>query len=197
MIRKISDYDQPWVTSPAAAGLQDHPGAPPEALQLEYPLEYLSLVKSDAAENGFSPLLLLALVRQESLYDPSAVSTAQAMGLTQVVEATAHEIAGQLGVTDFKALDLLRARTSLQFGAHYLGSSLAGFGGEIGPALAAYNAGAGNAGGWRDASSADPDLFLETIDFPETRLYVEVVLENYARYLYAYGFTESPILPLP
>ena len=197
MIRKINEFDRPWVTSPAAADLTDHAGAPPEALQLEYPLEYLTLVQKDAADNGYSPLLLLALVRQESLYDPSAVSPAGATGLTQIVESTAEEIAQQLGVTGFKPPDLLRANVNLEFGAHYLGSALSGFGGELGPALAGYNAGPGTAGNWRDASGADPDLFLETIDFSETRLYVEVVLENYARYLYAYGVTATPSLALP
>ena len=49
---------------------------------------------------------------------------------------------------------------------------------------------------WWEASGGDPDVFLESIDFPETRLYVELVLENYARYLYAYGFVEAPSLPL-
>jgi soluble lytic murein transglycosylase-like protein len=99
-------------------------------------------------------------------------------------------------VTDFNDADLLKAKISLQFGAHYLGAALAGFGGAVPPSVAGYNAGPGTAAGWWDAAAADPDLFLETIDFAETRLFAEVVQENYARYLYAYGVTASPTLPL-
>lgn len=197
LVRAISAYHRPWITSPAAATLLNEPGAPPEALQLEYPLEYFPLVQEDAAANGISPLLLLALVRQESLYDPGAASSANALGLTQVVPSTAQGIAEELGITGFKDDDLLRADTSLQFGAHYLGSVVAGFGGQLPPAVAGYNAGPGTSGAWWDAAGQDPDLFLESIPYVETRTFVEVVLENYARYLYAYGVAESPSLPLP
>ncbi|HVP04829.1 MAG TPA: transglycosylase SLT domain-containing protein [Dehalococcoidia bacterium] len=197
LVRAIGDYDRPWITSPAAATLLNEPDAPPEALQLEYPLEYFALVQEDAAANNISPLLLLALVRQESLYDPSAVSSANAMGLTQVIPSTARGIAEELGVDGFQDSDLLRAGTSLQFGAHYLGGVVAGFGGQLPPAVAGYNAGPGTSAGWWDAAGQDPDLFLETIPYVETRTFVEVVLENYARYLYAYGVADAPALPLP
>jgi soluble lytic murein transglycosylase len=197
LLRAISDFDRPSVTArPAATLAEQHVGAPPELLQLGYPLEYLDLVQQQATANGFSPLLLLALVRQESLYDPSVSSSADDTGLTQVVPATANEIAQQLGDTNFKQSDLLRANIALRYGAHYLASMLVGFGGTLSPALAGYNAGPGTAGGWWKKSGDDPDLFLETIDFPGTRIYVQTVLENYARYLYAYGFTNAPTLPL-
>jgi soluble lytic murein transglycosylase len=197
LLRAISGFDRPSVTArPAATLAEQHAGAPPELLQLGYPLEYLDLAQQQATTNGFSPLLLLALVRQESLYDPSVSSTADDTGLTQVVPATANEIAQQLGDASFKQSDLLRADVALRYGAHYLASMLAGFGGTLSPALAGYNAGPGTAGGWWDKSGDDPDLFLETIDFPGTRAYVQSVLENYARYLYAYGFTDTPTLPL-
>jgi soluble lytic murein transglycosylase len=159
-------------------------------------LEYSDLAQQQATTNGFSPLLLLALVRQESLYDPSVSSTADDTGLTQVVPATANEIAQQLGDTNFKQSDLLRANVALRYGAHYLASMLAGFGGTLSPALAGYNAGPGTAGGWWDKAGGDPDLFLETIDYPGTRTYVKAVLENYSRYLYAYGLADAPTLPL-
>ncbi len=173
-----------------------HGGQPRALLAAANPLEFINLVTKEAGANGFSPLLLLALVRQESLYDPDAVSPADALGLTQVIPSTAAEIAQQLGETQFKNSDLLRAKVSLRFGAHYLGKQMEGFGGDLPAALAAYNGGAGNAGRWRDTAGGDPDAFLELIDFSETRTYVERVLENYARYLYAYGLTDEPSLPL-
>ncbi len=85
---------------------------------------------------------------------------------------------------------------ALRYGGYYLGSNLTVFEGVLPPALAGYNAGPGTAQGWWDNAGADPDLFLETIDYATTRTYVESVLENYARYLYAYGFTDMPTLPL-
>ena len=197
LLRQISTFDRPSLTArPAATLAEQHAGAPPELLQLGYPLEYLDLAQQQATANGFSPLLLLALVRQESLYDPSVSSTADDTGLTQVVPATADEIAQQLGDPNFKQSDLLRANVALRYGAHYLASMLSDFGGTLSPALAGYNAGPGTAGGWWDKAGDNPDLFLEMIDYPGTRAYVQSVLENYARYLYAYGFTVAATLPL-
>ena len=154
-------------------------------------------MNQQAAGNKFSPFLLLALIRQESFYDAHAVSPADASGLTQVVPETASGIAEALGEKDFRTSDLLRPKVSLRFGAYYLGSQLQMLGGDIPAALAAYNGGPGNATRWQAAAaSSDPDVFLESIDFSETRAYVELVLENYAVYLYAYGLTSQPLLPL-
>lgn len=180
----------------AARILEVYQQAPPELMALAYPAAYLDLATEAARPNGFSPLLLLSLVRQESMYEPEAVSGAGAMGLTQVMPATAAEIADQLDEDGFENLDLLRPNVSLRFGAYYLGEQVKLFDGEIGPALAAYNGGPGNASRWRAAAGEDPDLFLETINFSETRAYVELVLENYSLYLYAYGFAPEPSMAL-
>ncbi len=181
----------------AGAFITTGSGAPPEALALAYPAVYPQIVSEQATGNGFSPYLLLALVRQESFYDPRAVSPSDATGLTQVIPTTAADIAEELSDKDFRNSDLLRPNVSLRFGAHYLGAQIDLLDGEIPAALAAYNGGPGNAGRWQEAAASfDPDVFLETIDFPETRAYVELVLENYAVYLYAYGLTDEPSLPL-
>ena len=177
---------------PLLAGASD---PPPSLLTLVYPARYLSQANSAASEENVSPFLLLALVRQESLFDAVAVSSAGALGLTQVVPPTAAEIADDLGVTDFRDADLLKPDVSLRFGAYYLAAQIDGFGGSLQAALAAYNGGPGNAGRWADAAGGDPDLLLELIDFDETRVYVEVVLANYALYRFAYGATGNPSLP--
>ena len=143
-----------------------------------------------------SPLLMLALIRQESYFDASAVSFAGALGLMQVIPATGRDIAVGLGVKDFKDSDLLKPEVSTRFGAHYLAGQLEGFGGNIGAALAAYNGGPGNAARWTETAGSDVDLLVETIDFEETRLYLELVLANYAYYRYAYGVTDALSLPL-
>ncbi len=185
------------LASRAAQRLADgYPGAPKALLVLAYPPAYLGLAAQYALQEGFSPLLLLALVRQESAYDPAAVSYAGASGLTQVMPATAMEIAAELGDTGFRLSDLARPRVSLRFGAHYLGKQLAEFGGSLPVALAAYNGGPGNAARWLEGARGDPDVFVESISFAETKAYVELVLENYAQYLYVYGLTEEASIPL-
>ena len=194
LVREIDALGRYWISSPAARSLVSK-DAPATLLQLVYPLPYFDLVQQEATANDFPPLLLLAIVRQESLYQPDVVSSAEAIGLTQVIPTTADAIAAELGLDDFRYADLRRPRVSLQFGAHYLGGVLEGFGGVVPVALSAYNGGPGNAGRWWDASGGDVDLFVETIDYPETRAYVELVMENYALYLYAYGITDEPSLP--
>ena len=170
--------------------------SPPDALAMAYPAVFPEIVSEQAADNGFSPFLLLGLVRQESFYDPRAVSPADASGLTQVIPTTAEGIAEELDEKDFRNADLFRPRVSLRFGAYYLGAQIEQLGGDVPAALSAYNGGPGNASRWQEAGGGDPDVFLETIEFSETRAYVELVLENYATYLYAYGVTSEPSLPL-
>ena len=198
LLRVTKTEERPSISSRAAARLAPRFNDPPPALlALAYPTEYADIANHEASENSFSPYLLLALVRQESFYQPDAVSSADATGLTQVIPGTAAGIAEQLGETDFTNSDLMRPNVSLRFGSYYLGQQLELFEGDISPALAAYNGGPGNAIDWEEASAGDPDVFLETVEFAETRAYVELVLEHYAAYLYAHGVTETPSLPLP
>lgn len=156
--------------------------APPEILRLAYPADYVDLINDTARSEQVSPLLLLALVRQESFFDPDAGSPAGALGLTQVIPSTGEDIAARLGRADFEADDLYRPFVSISFGANYLSRQLTAFDGELLQALAAYNAGPGNAAAWEEAAGDDVDLFLETIEFEETRNYVIRVVENLARY---------------
>jgi soluble lytic murein transglycosylase len=180
----------------AAGTLVGYEDPPRALLTLVYPVKYLEQINAAAQEYGVSPLLLLALVRQESFFDAGAASFAGALGLTQVVPATGQDIAAALGITDFREADLFKPEVSLRFGAYYIASQLEGFGGNIAPALAAYNGGPGNAARWTETAGADPDLLLETIDFEETRSYLELVLEHYAFYRYVYGVSDTLSLPL-
>ena len=198
LARALGDQGEVTVAARAATRLvADRAEAPPDILRLAYPSTYQDLATAEAEANGFPPLLLLALIRQESFFDPDAESPAGALGLTQVIPTTADEIAGQLDVTDFTYADLLRPNVSLRFGSHYLGSQLELFEGDLPAALAAYNGGPGNSLRWQEAAPGDPDVFLESIDLSETRAYVQLVLEHYAHYRYAYGLAEGPTLPLP
>ena len=170
-------------------------GLPRPLLSLSYPAAFGPLVQKHAAEQKVSPLLMLAFIRQESFFDPRATSPAGAFGLTQVIPTTGDAIARTLGVSGYESDQLLHADLNLRFGAKYMADQLEKFKGELFVALAAYNAGPTAAARWRDASGNDADLFLETIEFHESSLYVEIVAENYAIYRYLYGGQPEPNLP--
>jgi len=173
---------------------EDRAKAPKALLRLAYPQDYVGLL--DAAESeAVSPEMMLALMRQESFFDPLAGSGAGASGLTQVIPSTAQEIATDLGVSDFVNDDLLRPVVSVRFGAHYLEKQLAAFDGNLYYALAAYNAGPGAVEKWREASGDDVDMFLEQVDIGEANLYVRLVMENLAVYRYLYDDAPRPSLP--
>ncbi|HWO73515.1 MAG TPA: transglycosylase SLT domain-containing protein, partial [Dehalococcoidia bacterium] len=138
-------------------------GLPKALLSLSYPAAFGPLVERYAKEQRISPLLLLAFVRQESFFDPRAVSPAGAMGLTQVLPKTGETIARELDIDDYTPDRLLHADFNLRLGAKYMADQLKRFGNEIFVALAAYNAGPSAASRWRSASGSDGDLFLETV----------------------------------
>src|SRR5260221_14640311 len=97
----------------------------PRAVQKQvYPAGWGDLVAEQAAHYGVDPLLMLALMRQESSFDPRAQSGAQALGLTQVVPATARSIASRLGRADFVLNDLFKPAVSLEFGTWFLSQLL-------------------------------------------------------------------------
>jgi soluble lytic murein transglycosylase len=200
LARAFDDLGMPHLAARAATGLLAKAGspleqAPRELVGLAYPLAYPSLIQAIAAENGLSPLLLLALIRQESFFDPLAASPAGALGLTQVMPPTAEEIARSLNLAGFSTSDLLRPEVSIRFGAYYLRSQMDLSGGNPYFALAAYNAGPDSAVRWSGSlPTSDIDLFVELIDFDETRGYVKLVLENYAVYRFLYGEADYPTL---
>jgi len=169
--------------------------APRALLRLAYPEDYVGLLQSAQESEGVSPETMLALMCQESFFDPLAGSGAGATGLTQVIPTTAQEIATDLGVSDFANDDLLRPVVSVRFGAHYLEKQLDAFDGNLYYALAAYNAGPGAVERWRDASGDDIDMFLEQVDVGEANLYVRLVMENLALYRYLYDGAPRPSLP--
>lgn len=156
---------------------------PPAALvRLEYPVHYVALLERSAQQNGVDPLFLAAIIRQESLWDPGAGSPAGALGLMQVVPATGEELAASFGFEDFETADLFRPSVAIPFGARYIAAQMKAFG-EPYAALAAYNGGPGNAARWLESAGGGRAVdFVETVDYAETQLYIELVYEHYARY---------------
>jgi soluble lytic murein transglycosylase len=170
------------------AGLADLGGLPRALQKQVYPPGWADLVVEQADRYGVDPLLLLAVARQESGFDPQAQSEADARGLMQVVPSTARMIADRLGRTDdFSLRDLYKPSVSLEFGSWLVQRLLSDYKGQVLPALLAYNAGPGNLSRWLDRWGDDPDVLVEEIPFVETRTYVRTVYSNYLEYRLLYG----------
>jgi len=154
----------------------------PVALQrLAYPLAYDDLLSAAAQKYNLDPLLLAALVRQESLFEKAAESYAGARGLGQVMPATGEGIARSLKMEDFVLDDLYRPSISIEFAAFYLSVQMNRFDDQILIALAAYNGGPGNTLRWLEiAGDGDLDFFVEVITANQSRVYLQTV---YAQYL--------------
>jgi len=155
--------------------------------RLFYPVHFPDLILAEAENYGIDPTLMLALIRQESLFEPSAHSSAGARGLMQVMPATGDYIAERSDlVENFNPDQLWRPYVSIKFGAWYINQQLGMFDDNAFAALAAYNAGPGNVLEWIKESD-DLDIFVEAIPFWESRLYVRNVYVNLSAYRHLYG----------
>ncbi|GAC1645465.1 MAG: transglycosylase SLT domain-containing protein [Herpetosiphon sp.] len=159
---------------------------PVALLRLLYPAPYARVAQQYAADAKVDARLLFSVLRQESEFNPRAESGAGALGLAQVMPATAQGIAQSLQMAQFRTTQLFEPAVAIRFGAFYLGQQLGAFGGNPQAAIAAYNGGPGNAQRWL-AETRDPDLMTESIDFRESREYVRLVYGNWGMYRRLYG----------
>ncbi len=143
-----------------------------------YPLAYEQIIVAHARNYGLDPALLAAVVYRESKFDADARSRSGAIGLMQLLPATAKGIAIHTGGTRFVVSDLRDPEINIRYGAFYLRRLLRRYGDER-LALAAYNAGQRNVDGWIAAG--------REVAFAETREYVDEVLELREIYRRAYG----------
>jgi soluble lytic murein transglycosylase len=158
-----------------------------------YALGHYDLIAPAAGSNNLDPMLVAALIRQESLFDQRALSRAGAKGLMQLMLPTARAVAIERGEAPPSEADLYRPELSVIYGTHYLREKLAEFGDNVEVALAAYNAGEAKAREWAalpmrkppalikehpHLKAFDPDLFMELIDYSETKDYVRRVRYN-------------------
>jgi soluble lytic murein transglycosylase len=173
------------------AGLDDQTKsmlAPLYFSHVRYGLYYSDLILPAAKQNGFDPLFLMSVVRQESLFEGFINSTAGARGLMQIVPGTGAGIAHSLGwPINYIPDQLYRPNVSIAFGAYYLSSNRNSLDGDLYAALSAYNGGLGNALDWKQLSQGDPDLFLESVRFEQTRQYIRSIYEIYTIYRRLYG----------
>jgi soluble lytic murein transglycosylase len=164
---------------------------------LGYPRGFAEVLDPIARGFGIDPLLLTALVREESAFNPVIESWANAVGLGQLILPTARRLARALRIRNFSREMLFDPEVNLKLGASYLASLLRRFRGEVPLAIAAYNAGELAVERWlRERGGLDLDRFVESIPYEQTRLYTKRVLQSYAVYRYLYGEDERRLLTL-
>ncbi|NLJ80090.1 MAG: lytic transglycosylase domain-containing protein [Firmicutes bacterium] len=154
-------------------------------LQWSFPLYFSALIKAQSEESGLDPLLLAAVIKVESGFQPQAVSSKGAVGLMQIMPETAFWLGEQQGLVLSKK-DLFQPERNLGLGSFYLKSLLREFPSEE-AALAAYNAGPNNVRRWINEGLWDGSLKnIDGVPFAETRAYVRKVdtAKRIFRYLY-------------
>ncbi|MCW5878507.1 MAG: tetratricopeptide repeat protein [Anaerolineales bacterium] len=152
--------------------------------RLRFGAYYKDLVLAETAKEGLDPLFFYSMMRQESLFEGFVTSSAGAYGLMQIIPATADYLVGLTNwPPNFEYDDLYRPYVSIPLGAHYLAIQTNGYEGDMYAALAAYNAGPGNASYWQGLlDEDDPDLYLEVITFAETHNHIRSIYELYNIY---------------
>lgn len=189
--------DQPAATAPLLTAYQGVDGYR-DAIRLGsargftdpaifFPLAFWPQVSRHAAADGVDPLLALALMRQESMFDPAARSPADARGLMQLLPSTAERVARDTGQPspDGKLYD---PETNIALGVAHLRELMQAYQGNELKVLAAYNGGPAAVSKWEQRFGAlPPDEFVESITYRETRDYVKRVMGNYRRYQIEYG----------
>jgi soluble lytic murein transglycosylase len=157
------------------------------AWECVYPRPFAEGVRAIEEQLALPPGLVYAVMRQESGFDPAIVSPASAVGLMQLMPATAKQAAGELSLP-FDEADLTRPDYNLRLGAFYIAKLLKMFKGQVALAAAAYNAGPRVVSRWLESSEGrDLDLWVARIPFDETRNYVAHVVQNLARYQWLEG----------
>ena len=168
----------------------------PSRRRFLYPLGYWDVVRPLSEARGLDPLLVAALIRQESLFVPDAVSPADAHGLMQLMPGTARELALTEGRPVPDRLALHRVELNVDLGTSLLRKLLDRYDGSRVKALAAYNAGEEAVAKWERRHGSRPDdEFVELISYRETRDYVKAVLTHYEVYRQVYasaGAAPSP-----
>lgn len=159
-----------------------------EMSRYRYPLAFWETIQKLAQERDLDPYLVLGLIRQESVFDPKALSPASAFGLMQLLPSTASRMAAKLGLPAPQPEKLYEPELNLALGTHYLKELLLRYSNNPVKALAAYNAGEAAVARWeKQIAAEDEEEFIERIPYRETRLYVKLVLRNHRLYRKIYS----------
>lgn len=162
--------------------------APRKFWQMLFPLPFKDDLFRHAKAKNLDPYYVAALIRQESEFNPAALSPARAYGLMQLIPSTGRMVGRQEGVKIVSPTSLFNPALNIQLGTHYLRGQLDNWSGNWEQTLAAYNAGPGRVREWLNwGTYREPAEFVESIPFSETREYVQAVLRNADMYRLIYG----------
>lgn len=152
--------------------------------QALYPLPFHQLIETRSQQRRLNPLLVTALIRQESRFEPTIRSVAGAVGLMQMLPSTGASVAKQINL---KRYTLSNPDDNVKLGTWFLDQTHQAYNNNSLLAVASYNAGSGNLAKWlQEKKVSDPDEFVEAIPFDETKDYVKQVFGNYWNYLRLY-----------
>ncbi|MGA7216718.1 MAG: transglycosylase SLT domain-containing protein [Candidatus Sulfotelmatobacter sp.] len=166
----------------------DIPDLPRKYWEALFPKAYWSDLRRYAGANGLDPYLVASLIRQESEFNPNAISRANAVGLMQLLPKTGKLVAKEVKLRRFNASQLYTPAVNMELGTRYFRGMVDKFGGRFEYALAAYNAGSDRVDEWlAQGKYRDPEEFVESIPFTETREYVQAILRNASVYKQLYG----------
>jgi soluble lytic murein transglycosylase len=164
---------------------------PPDVWKRLFPIPYWDQIQARAAEAKLDPYLVAGLIRQESEFNPGALSRSNARGLMQLLPSTARLVARKAPDArsrQYSLANLYQPQFNLVYGTLYLRSVLDRFDGSLEHAIASYNAGPGRVRQWLDDGTyEEPAEFVESIPFTETREYVQAVLRNAQMYRQIYA----------
>jgi soluble lytic murein transglycosylase len=147
-----------------------------------YPLQYWDIIKQESRARGLDPYQVAGLIRQETVFNPRAVSPARAYGLMQLIVPTAVTTARRIGTDRAITMEsLFEPRLNIQLGTAYFKDQLDKYG-RIEYVAAAYNAGPNRVVQWRASLPLQIDEWQEEVPFRETRLYIQGVVRNTLQY---------------
>jgi soluble lytic murein transglycosylase len=148
-----------------------------------FPQQYWSSIEQGASKNGLDPYMVASLIRQESEFNPGAISGANAWGLMQLLPSVGRSMAKEEGIHHFNQVELLNPETNIRLGSRYLKQTLDKFDGQAAYAFAAYNAGDSRVTDWQSIGKYHGmEEFVESIPFTETRDYVQAIMRNESIY---------------
>jgi soluble lytic murein transglycosylase len=158
-------------------------GIPHRFWEILFPLNYWETIKSESEQRQIDPYLIASIIRQESGFEPTTVSNADAVGIMQIMPAEAAAIATRAGLPAPTREQLFDPKLNIAVGVAEFSQKLAAEHGNTTLAIAAYNAGEDAVGKWIAQTPVDDeDLFVESIPYAETRLYVKTVSRNRFEY---------------
>ena len=159
----------------------------PSLLKLLYPIEHKEIIIKYGQMHKVDPLLLAALIKTESNFEPRAESRKGAKGLMQITPSTGEWIAKTIGVNDFNEDMLFDPETNIMLGSWYIEHLTNYYKGSFELVFAAYNGGRGNVDKWlKDKNLSSDGITLDTIPFSETKNYLEKLRKNYNSYKIIY-----------